>query len=98
MLKVTIENERCTVESSGSVMQIVIDAARAVGAIYEGMKDANPIDAEFFKMGIISALTPDSPAWSLMQESEGVQRTVMAIPSKKKWRCPHRSKLGHRTI
>ena len=81
MFKVTIENGECTVESQGSLIQIITEVARAVGAVYEGLRKASEIDAMAFKLGVIKGLSADSPAWNMAKDAEGV---VIATTEKQK--------------
>lgn len=83
MFEAKVADGTCTVQVEGSLLQIMMDVARAVGAVYESMKKTNPIDAEAYKAGIIVSVKDDSPVWRFMEDCTEGTSVIIQTPQKK---------------
>jgi hypothetical protein len=70
---------RCNITASGSTTDLATDILLVVNAIYNSMKDRDPIDADMFRLLIGLQISSDS-FWSIQPEGEKI---TIAIPRKK---------------
>ena len=92
MIKLYVNRPQVTIELQGPVTRIVDDLLNGIRGIHDGLLKNDEVTAMAFRHLLRSCLEEGSPVW------EPADSAVTIDFSKKKWRCPHRSKLGHRTI
>lgn len=63
MFRCDVNECKCIVESSGELLDIVCDVARAIGGLYNSLKQNNQVSAEVFKRALQHTVKDDSPAW-----------------------------------
>lgn len=91
MIFADMKDGKAEIRHSDNPVQVAVEVAVLVSNIYNSLKANSELAAELFQLGVIRMLRPSGEAWNPL---EG--QVIVRIPKQKKWRCPHRSKLGHR--
>lgn len=69
MLKIKSDRDGLTVESSGSVFDLVAEVSLAVGDIYANMLRRDPEMARLYKMAMQRSMNDRSPIWEVDDSS-----------------------------
>lgn len=63
MIKLTVDDEHIQQEVHGTAIDIAIDAARAIAAIYCGLERRDALGASVFRDSVIALIGSSSPVW-----------------------------------
>lgn len=72
MIKLTINDEYVHQEVHGTAIDIAIDAARAIAAIYRGLEGRNALGAAVFRDSVTALIGGSSPVWDTSRVSKCV--------------------------
>lgn len=72
MIKLTVNDECVHQEVHGTAIDIAIDAARAIAAIYRGLKRRDALGAAVFRDSVTALIGGSSPVWDTSRVSKCV--------------------------
>lgn len=72
MIKLTVDDEYVHQEVHGTAIDVAIDAARAIAAIYRGLERRDALGAAVFRDSVTALIGGSSPVWDTSRVSECV--------------------------
>ena len=72
MIKLTVNDEHVRQEVHGTAIDIAIDAARAIAAIYRGLECRDALGAAVFRSSVTALIGDSSPVWVTSRVSKCV--------------------------
>lgn len=72
MIKLTVNDEHVRQEVHGTAIDIAIDSARAIAAIYRGLERRDALGAAVFRSSVTTLIGDSSPVWDTSRVSKCV--------------------------
>ena len=78
MVNIHMENNHAEIAFEGNPIDLAIEVSIAIGGIYRGLHNVNPLEGELFKECIKRLVQDQNPAWKQKQDM-----TMIVVPTKK---------------
>ena len=77
MLEIKVDDECVRQNVHGSAVDIAIDVARAISAIYRSMRRRNALGAAVFRGAVTAIIDNDSPVWAVSHKPEDASVDIL---------------------